>query len=196
MVITKNVLLPLSLGALFFASSNALAQAPAEAANLDKPAASSEAKQQTIEAQQQQEQRLVPFAELPDSPGFVLGKPQAAATVSSDSLQQTGTSTRARLVAIEAQAGPPPDLQPPQPPLPITGSQASAQAPVGTAAAGAIPANGIAASQPAGVAIAPAKQHRVRTIVLRMGAVIGAGVAIGTVVALTEATPSKPPGAH
>ncbi|MFZ0806235.1 MAG: hypothetical protein WAN03_08640, partial [Candidatus Sulfotelmatobacter sp.] len=57
-------------------------------------------------------------------------------------------------------------------------------------------ASGIAASQPAGVAIAPAKQHRVRTLILRTGAIIGAGVAIGTVVALTAATPSKPPGAH
>jgi len=38
---------------------------------------------------------------------------------------------------------------------------------------------GIAASQPAGVAIAPAKQRRTRTIILRMGAIIGAGVAVG-----------------
>ena len=70
------------------------------------------------------------------------------------------------------------------------------QKPVGTAAAEAPNASGIAASQPAGVAIAPAKQHRVRTLILRTGAIIGAGVAIGTVVALTAATPSKPPGAH
>jgi len=71
-----------------------------------------------------------------------------------------------------------------------------AQKPVGTAAAEGPNASGIAASQPAGVAIAPAKQHRVRTLILRTGAIIGAGVAIGTVVALTEATSSKPPGAH
>jgi hypothetical protein len=70
------------------------------------------------------------------------------------------------------------------------------QRPVGTAVAESPNASGIAASQPAGVAVAPAKQHRVRTIILRTGAIVGAGVAIGTVVALTEATPSKPPGAH
>jgi hypothetical protein len=75
------------------------------------------------------------------------------------------------------------------PPVPV-------QQPVGTAAAGTPLASGIAASQPAGIAIAPAKQHRVRTIVLRTGAIIGAAVAVGTVIALTEATPSKPPGAH
>ena len=70
------------------------------------------------------------------------------------------------------------------------------QKPVGTAAAEAPSASGIAASQPAGVAIAPAKQRRVRTIVLRTGAIIGAGVAVGTVVALTAGTSSKPSGAH
>lgn len=73
---------------------------------------------------------------------------------------------------------------------------ATPQKPVGTAAAEASNVSAIAASQPAGVAIAPAKQHRVRTIILRTGAIIGAGVAIGAVVALTAATPPKPPGAH
>jgi hypothetical protein len=72
----------------------------------------------------------------------------------------------------------------------------SPQRPVGTAAAETSNPGGVAASQPAGVAIAPAKQRRVRTIVLRVGAIVGAGVAVGTVVALTQATPSKPPGAH
>jgi hypothetical protein len=70
------------------------------------------------------------------------------------------------------------------------------QKPVGTAAAEASNVNAISASQPAGVAIAPAKQHRVRTIILRTGAIIGAGVAVGAIVALTAATPPKPPGAH
>lgn len=73
---------------------------------------------------------------------------------------------------------------------------AASQQPVGTAAAEAPNVNAIAASQPAGVAIAPARQHRVRTIVLRTGAILGAVVAVGAVVALTAATPPKPPGAH
>jgi len=70
------------------------------------------------------------------------------------------------------------------------------QRPVGTAAAEAPKVSGITAAQPAGAAIAPAKQHRVRTIVLKVGAILGAGAAVGTVVALSAATPSKPPGAH
>jgi len=70
------------------------------------------------------------------------------------------------------------------------------QKPVGTATAETPNVSGVAASQPAGIAMAPAKQRRVRTIVFRVGAIVGAGVAVGTVVALTRATPSKPPGAH
>jgi cytoskeletal protein RodZ len=70
------------------------------------------------------------------------------------------------------------------------------QKPVGTAAAETPVVSGVAASQPAGVAIAPARQRRVRTLVLRVGAIVGAGVAVGTVAALSRATPSKPPGAH
>ena len=79
---------------------------------------------------------------------------------------------------------------------PNQNSAPDAQKPVGTAAAEAPHTSGVAASQPAGVAIAPAKQHRVRTIVIRVGAIVGAGVAVGTVIALTEGTSSKPPGAH
>jgi len=67
---------------------------------------------------------------------------------------------------------------------------------VGTAAAEAPKTKGVTAAQPSGIAIAPAKQRRVRTIVLRVGAIVAAGAAVGTVIALTEATPSRPPGAH
>jgi hypothetical protein len=75
-------------------------------------------------------------------------------------------------------------------------SQAVPQKPVGTAAAEAPSTAGVAASQPAGVAIAPAKQRRARTIIIRTGAIIGAAAAVGVVVGLTEATSSRPPGAH
>jgi hypothetical protein len=75
-------------------------------------------------------------------------------------------------------------------------AQTAGQKPVGTAAAEAPNSTGIAASQPAGVAVAPAKQRRVRTIIIRTGALIGAAVAVGAVVALSAGTSSKPPGAH
>jgi len=68
--------------------------------------------------------------------------------------------------------------------------------PVGTAVAQPLQTTGIAASRPAGAAVAPAGQRRVRTILIRAGALVGAGVAIGTTMALSQASPSKPPGAH
>jgi hypothetical protein len=70
------------------------------------------------------------------------------------------------------------------------------QHPVGTAAAPVTSSSGIAASEPAGAAIAPAKQRRVRTILISVALVAGAAVAIGTVAALSNASPSKPNGAH
>lgn len=115
-------------------------------------------------------------AELPDSPGAEWAKSQA------DSAQQESPSQPAAQTTSQPQASAAQDQK--------------LQHPVGTAAAEAPKVNGITAAQPAGVAIAPAKQRRVRTIVLKVGAIIGAGAAIGAVVALTEATPSKPPGAH
>jgi hypothetical protein len=54
----------------------------------------------------------------------------------------------------------------------------------------------IAAAEPTGMAIAPAKQRRVRKIVLKVGALMGATAALGTVLILTEATASKPAIAH
>jgi hypothetical protein len=114
--------------------------------------------------------------QLPDSPGAEWAKSQA------DSSQQEGSSQPTAQAASQPQAADTADQK--------------LQHPVGTAAAEAPKVSGITAAQPAGVAIAPAKQRRVRTIVLKVGAIIGAGAAIGAVIALSEATPSKPPGAH
>ena len=113
--------------------------------------------------------------DLPDSPGALL-------------LAQQQTP-------VPSQAG-----QSPENAAPPTANgqemQQKPQRPVGTAAAEAPKVSGTTAAQPAGIAIAPAKQKRVRTIVLKVGAIVGAGAAVGTVIALTAATSSKPPGAH
>jgi hypothetical protein len=77
-----------------------------------------------------------------------------------------------------------------------TPQQPESHQPLGTAAAESIPTMGIAASQPAGAAVAPAKQRRVRTILIRVGAVVAGAAAVGAVVALSEGSPSRPPGAH
>lgn len=70
--------------------------------------------------------------------------------------------------------------------------QSSAQDPLGTAAAPSVKTTGVAASRPAGAAIAPAKQKRVRSILIKVGVIVGAGAAVGTVVALSSASPSRP----
>jgi hypothetical protein len=131
-------------------------------------------------------------AQLPDSPGAALAKLQppeprqsasqpASPPVSNQSQGQPGQGQQGQV-----QQSPVEPSQPQSPP----------QKPVGTAAAEPVHAGGIAASQPAGVAVAPAKQRRVRTIVIRTAAIIAAGAAVGSVVALTAGTSSKPPGAH
>lgn len=68
--------------------------------------------------------------------------------------------------------------------------------PVGTAAAQAGKTRGGVASKPAGAAIAPAKQKRTRSLLIKLGLIAGAGVAVGSVYALSKGSPSKPPGAH
>lgn len=140
-------------------------------------------------------------SELPDSPGTAWSKAQEDAPQQSSSSPSTSSSP-AQAPSSQTTAAPnstdpnrtdpnqtdPSQTDPKQKEVP--------QRPVGTAAAEAPKVNGVTAAQPAGVAIAPAKQRRVRTIVLRVGALLGAGAALGTVIALTAATPSKPPGAH
>jgi cytoskeletal protein RodZ len=73
-----------------------------------------------------------------------------------------------------------------------TENQPVPQKPVGAAAAPPEGAAGVTAARPAGAVIAPAKQRRVRAILIRVGLLVGAGVALGTVMALSHATPSQP----
>jgi hypothetical protein len=92
---------------------------------------------------------------------------------------------------------PPPDLNPqtvtvPEAPRP---KQQPSQ-PVGAATAEKVPTAGGAAAKPAGAAIAPAKQHQTRSLLIKIGAIAAAGVAAGTIFALSRGTSAKPPGAQ
>jgi hypothetical protein len=143
-------------------------------------------------------------AELPDSPGAAILKSQSstAPQASSQPLSTKPVSTLSLAMQDQATTSQQEQVQSSQSNPPSSGTQVAqvsqppGQTPVGTAAAGVVPATGIAASQPSGVAIAPAKQHRVRTIVIRTGAILAAAAAVGSVVALTEGTSSRPPGAR
>ena len=66
--------------------------------------------------------------------------------------------------------------------------------PVGAATAESVPTSGGAAAKPAGIAIAPAKQHQTRSLLFKIGAVAAAGAALGTIFALSHGTSSTPPG--
>jgi hypothetical protein len=67
----------------------------------------------------------------------------------------------------------------------------SAPVPVGTAVA-PYEKSGVPASRPAGAAIAPAKQRRIRSFAIRTALVVGAVVAIGAVAAASLSSPSQP----
>jgi hypothetical protein len=103
--------------------------------------------------------------------------------------------------APETQPAPSQQNQPASTPAPSTQlSQRPSQPstittePLGTATAEGVPTNGGGASRPAGTAIAGAKQHQMRSLLLKLGAVAAAGVAIGAVAGLSKGTPSTAPG--
>jgi hypothetical protein len=151
-------------------------------------------------AQESSGNNQVQITELPESPGATLSRaalseqasPSAAAFGQPRLIAQS--STQAQPAQDQNQSAP--SQTPTQAQTQDSTSTPRKQEPVGTAAAEAPRTTGVAASQPAGLAIAPAKQRRRRTVIIRTGAIIGAGIAVGTVIGLTEATSSRPPGAH
>ncbi len=120
----------------------------------------------------------------------------ASALVQAQALQEPGSQQPAQSPQQSSQQSAAPDAPQPQLADPSTRNLQSDQKqnpnPVGTAAAPLAKPTGVAASRPAGAVIAPAKQHRVRAIVIRVGIIVGAGVAIGTVAALSRGSSSRP----
>lgn len=111
--------------------------------------------------------------------------------------QQTTQQQCAPATQVAENAGssaPLPDAPVPQqqPATPAPDQQQSGQKPVGTAAAPVTNPAGVAGARPSGAAIAPAKQRRVRRILIRIGILVGAAAAVGTVVGLSEASSSRP----
>lgn len=162
--------------------------------------------------------------QLPDSPGTVqsrLNQPQAMtpgpAPVDNDQSSNTGPTPSQQQSDLANAPGaqvPPaspqskdqvpdsPSARQPAPsqadtqPSPQSQQQQSPHEPLGTAAAESVQTTGVAASRPAGAAVAPAKQRRVRSILIKVGALVGVGVAVATTMALSQGSPSKPPGSH
>ncbi len=155
-----------------------------------------------------------PDAPFPDSPSASLAQAQTADPVPppdpqaqpTSSPQQNPTQQSAPAQPnSQTQVNPQPTQTPDASPAPNVPQQndgqnqkknSDQQQPVGAAAAQLGRTTGGAASKPAGAAMAPAKQRQSRSLLLKMGLLAAAGIAVGTVVGLTSATPSKPPGAH
>jgi cytoskeletal protein RodZ len=74
-------------------------------------------------------------------------------------------------------------------------NQTKDQQPLGTAAAKEGATVGGAASKPAGTALAGVKQKQSRGLLIKVGAALAAGAALGTVYALSRGTSPVPPGA-
>lgn len=148
-------------------------------------------------------QELTRSQDLPDSPSALMAQNGTAQSQNNGSQSAPPISS-----APDAQQAEPVDqtqTNQPNPAQPVQSgqSQQPTQAqpnqpsrPAGTAVAETPSTTGVAASNPAGAAIAPAKPHRVRIFLISLGAIAGAGVALGAVAALSSASPSRPPGAH
>jgi hypothetical protein len=80
-------------------------------------------------------------------------------------------------------------------PAPAPPSQQPASTPSGVAGAKAANVKGAPVAQPAGAAVAPARQRGHRSLLIKVGLLVGAGVAVGAVAALSQGSPARPPGA-
>jgi hypothetical protein len=97
--------------------------------------------------------------------------------------------------STEAQTKNDPLPEAPNPQAAQTQDQQSAQAPSGAAGAKAPEVKGAPVAQPSGAAVAPVRPRGHRSLIIKLGLVAGAAVAVGAAVALSAKSPSRPPGA-
>jgi len=129
-------------------------------------------------------QNVPPVQNLSEDSGNRAGESAPETSGSDATLPDSPTPAQSQSAA---QDGQPATTQPAQ-----ERQQGTPPKPVGAAAAPYEKTTGVAASRPAGAVIAPAKQRRARSILIRVSIVVGAAVAIGTVVALSHGSPSRP----
>jgi hypothetical protein len=88
----------------------------------------------------------------------------------------------------------PEDSLPEAPQVQNEQTQQQTNAPTGAAGAKRAPVKGTPAAQPAGAAVAPVKQRGHRSLLIKLGLIAGAAIAVGAAIALSEKSPSRPPG--
>jgi hypothetical protein len=118
--------------------------------------------------------------------------------------QQTQPATPDSQPVTNQQAQPATPAQQPDAPAPAFASRSQdgaqtgdperrdAQNPVGTAAGPSTRPTGVAGSRPAGAAIAPSKQKRVKAIYIRVALIVAGAAAAGAVIGLSKGSPSHP----
>ncbi len=124
---------------------------------------------------------------------------QSQTQSATDPAQSTSTNTEQNHTQTPAAAPTPstsapatPDQPPAEPSAPQQQQKDVPGQPVGTAVAPYEKGIGVAASRPAGAVIAPAKQRRTRSFLIKGGLILGAAVAVGTVVGLSSSSSSRP----
>jgi hypothetical protein len=139
---------------------------------------------------------------ISSNPAFVSAQVQSSLPPSNQSESNTGDEQQLAALPdsasaswVQSNAAPAQSSSPESSPQ-SSSAQTKSQTPTGTAAAPGVTTSGNAASRPAGAAIAPPKQRQVHSLLLKMGLIAGAGVALGTVAALSMASPSRVPGSH
>jgi len=103
------------------------------------------------------------------------------------------SSSSSTSTASQKQADSLPDA--PQPQSQTPPSQQPAVAPSGAAGAKAAKVKGAPVAKPSGAAVAPARQRGHRSLLIKLGLVAGAGIAVGSAVALAERSSARAPGA-
>jgi hypothetical protein len=125
------------------------------------------------------------------------GQSQSSQSSSSQSSSNQASADQSSSTEMQKADDPLPDA--PQPQSVQTQSaqpqQQSTQTPSGAAGAKAANVKGAPVAQPVGAAVAPARQRGHRSLLIKIGLLAGAGIAVGTVVALSEKSPTRPPGA-
>lgn len=122
-------------------------------------------------------------AQQPQGGSFAQGQPRTAPATTSNLPQAPAAQNQSNAPSAQTPANQQttPEPQPGNPSEPVGTAVAPYETPVGAAV-----------SRPTGAAIAPAKQKRRHTFLIRAGLIVGAAVAVGTVVALSKASPSRP----
>ena len=143
---------------------------------------------EAVQAQEPSQQPSQPATQnqqtqQPTAPGVTVDPSQGPLTVPATNEQPPANSQQDQTILPDK---PTPQTTPVQ-------QQRQQREPLGAATAGSVRTTGGGASRPAGNAIAPAKQHQVRSFLIKFGAIAAAGVAVGTVYALSKGTPSVPP---